>query len=55
MITCENAKAAGANVVPVLYSAGVSERMCGDKLWGACKYSQLIFISDGKILIVKMM
>ena len=55
VITCKNTKASWVNVVPVLYSAGVSERMCGDKLWGACKYSQLIFISDGKIMIVKMM
>ena len=39
VITCENAKAAGANIVPVPYSAGVSERVCGDNLWGACEYS----------------
>ena len=38
VITCENAKAAGDNVVPVPYSSVVSERVCGDNLWGACEY-----------------
>ena len=32
VITCKNSKASGANVVPVPYSAGVGERVCGDNL-----------------------
>ena len=55
VITCKNFKASRANVVPVLYSAGVSERVCEDNLWGAYKYSQLIFPTNGKIMMVKMM
>ena len=35
MIACKNSKAAGANVVPVPYSSGVSERVHGDNLWGS--------------------
>ena len=53
VIMWENDKATRANVVPVPYSSGVSERVCDYNLWGACEYSQFNFLPNGKIMIVK--
>ena len=45
VITCKNAKSDEANIVPVPYSVGVSERVCVDKPLGCVRVLATYFPS----------